>query len=292
MSETQVQAPPAIPAGQPPAGNPPPAGEMILGKFKTAEDFGKAHGELARHLELGELPAFKDQDAAIGHYKWLEKTKGRLGSAKAAEPSQPPADDGVPRIGQPAAAIPDDEDLPGIFGRAGVSEADLIAEYAKSGKLTDEQYTKLGKARPGLGRAVINEIAEGRKAKAELGKIVMESAVAQAAQFVGGKDQLSNLLADAGKFIPAEEQAAFNTLLGNHKTVAAAVKTLKTMHAEWVNSGNSGSLASPSGGAASSGAATSRAELNELIARANRGDDAARRRVIATTQEIESTWKQ
>lgn len=290
MSETQVQAPPAIPAGQPPAGTPPPAGEMILGKFKTPDDFGKAHGELAKHLELGDLPTFKDQDSAVKHYQWLEKTQGRLGSAKAAAPSAP-ADDGSLRIGQPAAAIPDDEDLPGIFGRAGVSEAELVAEWTKSGKLTDEQYTKLTKARPGLGKAVINEIAEGRKAKAELSKMVMESAVGQAAQFVGGKDQLANLLADAGKFIPASEQDGFNKLLADHRTVGAAVKTLKTMHAEWVKSGNSGNLANAGGGSASSGAATSRAELNELIARANRGDDAARRRVIATTQEVEATWQ-
>lgn len=133
-------------------------------KFKTAEDMVKSYTELEK--KLGSQPAPEEQD---------EKTETAPGLEVPKQQEQAPA-----RI----------QDL-----------SEYEAEFAKSGKLSDESYSKLDKA--GYSKAVVDNYIAGQMARADQMK-------AEVFNSVGGQDNYSKLMQWAAQGLSAAEQNAYN----------------------------------------------------------------------------------
>lgn len=157
----------------------PPADrpEWLPEKFKSAEDMAKAYSEL----------------------------EAKLGAPKAAPEVAPaPAD---------ATAAEVDKAL----APAGLKLAEFNSEFAQTGALSDESYSKLEKA--GYDRAIVDQFIEGQKARATQfdGSIKDE---------VGGGEAYNTMVDWAKANLSPGEIDAYNTAVGSGKADNAKLAAL------------------------------------------------------------------
>ena len=290
MPETIVS--PAAPAApltpvvvQPPGVENAPAAPLA-GKYASVEELQKGIREASSKLGLlappdGELvgdgKTFKDVASAEAYYKNIQKMISAGRPAPAATPPGAPVE--PLKIG--GDALPEDAPPEAVLQRAGLTMEEIGTQWRKSGALTDDQYAKiqaadsrLSKLAPTAARSIINQTIKGEVSTAELTNMRRSAVQAEAAQIVGGVEQLQTLLREAQTFVPAADRAGFDKLLDNASTMTAAVRTLKQMQAEHNKTAGSGSIASGSIPSGSSGPKTVR-EYLALEKRAVSGDKAA-----------------
>lgn len=185
--------------------------------------------------------------------------------------------------------VEDNADIPTLIEKAGLNTADLETHWTEHGKLSDEQYTAIRKVRPGLSKRDVDFIAEGLQAKGMLADIKMRDVNSQCEVVAGGAAQLKSLLAQAATFVEPAEQPAINKLLKDPATAKAAVRVLMQMHADSAGAGKSKPLIGGSSIPVGAGA-TSLDEYGQLMNAASRGDQAAQRRILATSPETLEAW--
>lgn len=169
------------------APSPASAGEGLLaGKYKTPQDLEKA-------------------------YKELEARLGAPRTETPAETPEVPPQDALktPQITPPA---PSTEAAEQAVEKAGLDMAALNTEYATSGKLSDETYTKLAQA--GITKDLADGYIEGQKARAEkYGNTLAEA--------VGGRETLDAMFQWAGANLEADEITAINSTLQSMNEASA-----------------------------------------------------------------------
>ena len=252
-ASSQAPAVPQIKPEPPPNQQTPPDGQTFAGKFKSVEELEKGYKELESQFH---------------------KTR----------PTKP----GEMRIEAPE--VPDDADIPTLIDKAGLDQSELEAHWAEHGKLADEHYAAIRKARPSLSRRDVEFIAEGLAAKASLRAIQMQTVRTECEAVVGGKTQFESLLRQAAMFVPESEQKGINAMLANPSTAKAAVRVLMQMHAEAAGAGKAKPLIGGSAAPSVGGGARSMEDYQSLMAAAARGDKSARSRIMATDAASIAEW--
>jgi hypothetical protein len=174
----KVDAANAPPPVEGPEGTPPvDRPEWLPEKFKSAEDMAKAYSEL----------------------------EAKLGAPK-------PAPDATPAPADATAA-----DVDKALAPAGLKLEEFNTEFAQTGALSDESYSKLEKA--GYDRAIVDQFIEGQKARATQfdGSIKSE---------VGGDDAYDSMVTWAKANLSPGEIDAYNTAVGSGKVDNAKLAAL------------------------------------------------------------------
>jgi hypothetical protein len=178
--------------GAPAVDGQPPAGEPILGKFKTQDDLVKAYQELEK----------------------------KLGTTPAADPAKPAAE-GDP-VKKPGLSItPEAQAAQDAVKGAGLDFNALQAEFVEKGELSAETYAKLDKG--GIPKAMVDAYVEGQKAIAVQYE---QKAFAEA----GGEEQFKQMSAWAAKNMQPAEITAYNEAVesGDEAKMRFAVSGLKS----------------------------------------------------------------
>ena len=166
--------------------------------------------------------------------------------------------------GDPAIGDDEPKDVVGIVAKAGLKMDDLVAEFEKSGDLSDEQYKALQGVRKNLGRDDLRLIAEGWAAKQAAGKAAQMAIRAELASVAGSAAQMNQILVDIkGKLTPAEE-AAYNKMLADPVTAKPAFQALMQIRKERMGAGGSSDPITPKSSSAAGSIAplTDRAAIN------------------------------
>lgn len=253
---------------------------------------------------VGESGMFKTHDELAASYTKTATAHGKIKAPEpkpTTEPAKPAP--GAPKIGgnEPApgsdmkiggGSEPTDEDLDvdSLIEKAGLKKADLVEQWDKEGKLTDDQYAKIRGANRGIGKAIANQLARGMAAESAL--VLQESnrANEEAYKVVGGKDQLDMLIrVEAPKFVPKDQVEAFDKMLANPKTRVAAVRTLSVMHGEAVAGGKANKIVGGNtGGGSVDGIPRTQQEMAKLMREVQNGDQNSIRILNAmSTEQIE-----
>jgi hypothetical protein len=150
---------------------------------------------------------FSNPEALAKAYKELE---AKLGAPKEAAPAATPE---TPAAGTAEAAV----------ANAGLDMSTLSAEFAQTGSLSEDSYTKLEKA--GIPRAMVDSYIDGQLA-------VAERQAQEALATVGGKEAYTQMTAWAQQAFSAEETAAYNRMVnsGDPSVVKMAVASLKARY--------------------------------------------------------------
>lgn len=234
---------------------------------------------------------FKDVGELEKGYKELETKLGQRGVQ--IDTPKPAAPNAAPQIGDNPSPTPDEPvDVPTVLTKANLKMEDLAEQFSTKGDLTEDQYNAIRKARPGLTKADIRLIAEGMASKQALIGQAVATAVNKAAEAVGGRAQLDNLVAwastpDAG--LSPKEKAVLNAQLKDPETVGLAVETLAAKHARAMGAGKAQPLAQGGTASTTAGAKDSR-EFAQLVAAAQRGDSAAIAKIQATPDNVIRSW--
>ncbi len=266
----------------------PEAPTMILGKYKDLPAFENglrnamtaALGPTAVKPDaklIGDGGAYGSQDEAEKAYRMYTQVIKARGVAPSTPATQPEADTkaSTPAPSAPETspitiggdpAIGDDEpkDVVGIVAKAGLKMDDLVAEFEKSGDLSDEQYKALQGVRKNLGRDDLRLIAEGWAAKQAAGKAAQMAIRAELASVAGSAAQMNQILVDIkGKLTPAEE-AAYNKMLADPVTAKPAFQALMQIRKERMGAGGSSDPITPKSSSAAGSIAplTDRAAIN------------------------------
>lgn len=277
---------PAAPPAPPPPPTPDPS--LFAGKFQGPEALETGIRELRTKAGLADYPKdkplvgkggiFADHIAGETYYKELEQMQGRLSATpKPAAPTPSPA---PLQVTAPAA---DDADIATLLTKAGVKGDELSAEWEKSGKLTDEQYTKLKTT--GFPKPAVDAFMRGQQATAKLGQVEMSEVRGLANELTGGDAQTNQLLAESPSFVPAAEIDDINSRLGKKGSVRGAIRDLLEMRAK--HAGTEGSRPLINGAAPAHGtsaAFTNVAEWQQARTRVRNGTgtDIDKQRIMAT----------
>lgn len=236
-------AEPVVPPAQPPvaapqpAVAPPDAPRVYAGKYNSVEDLEK--GYLAAQQKISAAP--KPESALT------------LGGETANSPETIDFD----------TIKPDD-----IIAKTGFKTGDLESQYREKGELTPEQYAAFRKINPALGKAIVNQLADGMVAKANLYQVAVRDIKAKASAIAGGDEQRDLLLKTAAEFVPPEQLTSLQARLSDPKTALDAFSQLTWMRD---TSDKSKPLVSGTGGGGT-GVPTTKAEFSALSAGVRRGD--------------------
>jgi hypothetical protein len=173
----------------------------------------------------------------------------------------------------------DTEEAKETLEKAGIDYTKLQAEYDEGGALSEESYKALEAV--GFPKDVVDNYVAGQEALAEL-------RILQAAEVVGGKEQLSQMQSWAAKALSPADIEAYNTAtMGSKAEMLQAIEGLKSRFE--ANYGRQPGLlgGSPAGSAGSMGYA-SRAEMTTDMRNPSYAKDPAFRakvmaKVAATT---------
>lgn len=144
--------------------------------------------------------------------------------------------------------MPDDAGIEHLLGKAKVSEADLRAEFAANGRISDDQYKALKAVAP-VSRALIEQ---------NLAAVMTAESVARetAIGIAGGEVQFNTLL-NFAKALPDAEKAEIEKGLKSFNTYRDTVTKLKTAYEAKYPPANgqveAGTHARPAGGFRSHG---------------------------------------
>ncbi len=245
---------------------------LLAGKFKDEASLAQGIREglkvtmkvpLPESVKIiGDGGIYASVDDAVSGYKEIESKIGKL---TAPTPPTPPKGDDKPLSLAPPPPPPDVEyDDPADAAKAaGLNMADLESQWAKDGKLTDEQYAKLKSVK--ITKAAANAWASGIAAQRQASATSYSAVVTS----LGGKEAIEQLIASVKDKIPASQVDTLDAMLKDPKTLPVAVQALKS----YAGSGNGGML---TGSGMSSAAKPKNAdEQNRIIARALAGDPAA-----------------
>lgn len=188
------------------------------------------------NAEKGEV----NVEALAKSYAELEKARSSAKPADAKPAETKPAE-GKPADGDPAATA---------VAAAGLDMSKLEAEFAESGKLSDDSIAAFEKV--GISRAHIDAYFEGQKALAD-------KVIAEVHQVAGGEAEFKAMSAWAGANLSDSEIEAFNAAMnGGAAAARLAVQGLAARYA--AENGKQGKMLGGSAGAALVGYA-SQAEL-------------------------------
>lgn len=205
----------------------------------------------------------------------LERTLGSRGQPQA--PTPPSAPESGLSIPEPSA----DDDLPTVIQKSGLKMDALEKQWKEHGKLTDEQYAALRRAKPGFTNKDIDIFAAGLVAQAEVRAARQAQWKQEAAAIAGGQDKLDFLLGNAPSFVPAAELEGVREMVADPVLFRQGIRLLSLYHAEHTKSGGSVPLITGSGGTADNGFPKNDAERVALIDRAAAGDADAQRILTA-----------
>jgi hypothetical protein len=194
-----------------PASTQPPAERVYAGKYKNPDELEKGYIELQKKIGQPKAPA-PDGDTL------------KLGDVAVDE-------------------IPDTADVGAILERAGLKPEDVSKSFAETGKLSDEQYKAI-KAKLGLPRAAVDQFLEGQQAQITVRAQAQQRIKTEAAAIVGGEAELTNLLANAKSFVPADEIEDINARLGDPKRFKGALRDVLEYRKASVGAGKSAPLVS------------------------------------------------
>lgn len=216
-----------------------------------------------------------DDAKAVELYKKLESELGRRQSSK------PKDDGGNLAITKPK---PEDEpsDLNSFLTSRGIDPTEVVNEFEKSGKLTNEQYAKFGN----LPRALIHDYLKNARLAGEAVKMHRDRAVNEAVKVAGDETKLKTYREWAAANLDAERLANLNAILD--KNVSFYPEYIRIVKNEYeakngpsggktVNNGTSNIDTSP---------IKSREELSVVMAGVSRGDPAAIARLSKTPDAV------
>lgn len=289
-------SPPVKPVVEPkgPDANKPPAGETppepvkkFAGKYETQEAFAAGINEARKKLGLDEAEVFGDKglyaspESAERGYRELTTLMRKVA------PSKEPAEE--MKLGEEPKPDEGAKTPEQIVEKAGLKWDEVQERFLKDGTLDDAEYKAIQKIRPGLSRELIDAMAQGMVAKAQVVNQARSQMRGEAATIVGGDDNLAALLAAAPSFVPADEKDAFNARLADPKHYKGALRDLMHMHAEAVGAGKAKPLAS---GTASAGPSVAKdaSEWGRLLRAAANGDEDARRKIHNTPIATIEKW--
>lgn len=277
---SQVATPPVVSAPPSPVATPTPPSAPLAGKYADQAALEKGIREAWTKVGLPGLPAegspligqgamFGSVDDAVAGYKKIE----RLIAPSANQPTPPatPPAPALPQIGEPASATDEDMTTVGLIQKAGLNGNDVMAQFGKDGKLTDEQYAAIRKAHPGVSKAMLNEhLALLHR---DFSRTIAE-VKSKASEMAGGEQKFQTLLAWAGSQYKGEELANMNRMLADPTTTVAAVKIM--LH-DYATSGGTTQTKPIIAGApgAPTGKPANAAEMAALMARVQSGDPSA-----------------
>ncbi len=230
------------------------------------------------------LPKFKNMEEQARAYPELEKVLGK---------KTPPTT--APQIPIPPAIpdLPDEAGISAIVERTGLKEADIVAAWQEKGDLTAEQYAAFKKQ--GIPKGAVKEYLT---AQSIVGKQMVEGALKDARDFVGGEKQHTNLLAWAGAGgIPKTEVDKMNAeLAADPRNIVDITKRLYAEHTRAVGAGKSQPLIDTGGTAQGSVAYKSGAESAAVVnSKAYRDNapgvrEAHQKRIALTPASVLSRW--
>lgn len=199
--ETPAEQPPAAPAQEQPS----EGGEQALaGKYQspTALIEGLNHAReqagLPRYNEAVSRAMLDDIPAAEAEYRKMTSLMRQQPGEGQPENAEPDPTSPDQLAIDPASVEP--SDLNQFLESKGLSGDELAQQYQSEGKLTDEQYEKLG-----MPKAVVNEFMAGQAARAQAEVQGAQQAVNEALQVVGGEKGFQSLSQWAAASIPKEE---------------------------------------------------------------------------------------
>lgn len=184
--------------------------------------------------------------------------------------------------------VTSDASLEEFLGKAGLKPEDLGKAYKETGKLSDDHYKKL--AELGVPKAVADKFIASEAAIAQAHAREIEAVRNDVAKMVGGPDQLNNLLSSAKQFLAPEEIDAVNARLANPVTVRQEVAALQARYQTHIGAGRSAPIVNAGTPTINPLAASSLKEFNQLAAQARAGNAEARRRMLATPDELIAQW--
>lgn len=265
----------------------PPA-KKFAGKYESEDAFAKGINEARKALGLDEVETVIGEGGLYSSPEAAER--GYKDLTKLLRTTKPPETDPAMKLGEETETQPDDAASPEqILQKAGLNFADLEKQYTEDGKLSDEQYKAIQKARPGLSRELIDSMADGMMAKAQMVRAEQGRMRAEAADLVGGEDNLTELLKNARSFVPADEIEDVQQRLSDPKRFKGAIRDLKEFHAKAVGSDKAKPLAGGGGPGGQVGAKDS-VEFSRLMALASQGDANAIRKIRNTPQSKIEEW--
>lgn len=262
---------------QPPA----PAAQPIT--FDVPEELAAGLPHVKTFVKDGKLDLTAIENSQVAARQKISEL-GEAAKAAAA----PPADAGD-KLTIPDAAAAGSQSIEQILAAVGHTEETALAELAANeGKLTQDTYLKL--AANGQPRALVDEVLEGKAAKAELGQYQATTARNQAVDLAGGEPQLQALLGwvrSSGTFNDAQI-TALQGQLDNASLAPLAVQTIMAAHQNALGAGNAQPLISGTA-AGGGGLRITKANVNEVFKMAAGGDEQAQAAMVEAAKNGELT---
>lgn len=188
----------------------PDPGLQIQPEEQAPRDVALSNESAPVETPMGDPPApageeliagkFKTQEDLVNSYKELEQ---KLGSYRQ-ETTQSTVDE--------------------IINAAGLSGADLAANFSTDGQLSDEQYAAFEKV--GFGKDVVDTFLRGQQAIAQNSVYAQERIKEHAIKMVGGEQQLEGLMRWAATNLPEGRVEDLNLRLAEPASYESALKEL------------------------------------------------------------------
>lgn len=242
--------------GQNPTGDKP----LFAGKYATVEDMEAGYKEQSTKM------------AAMGE---------ELNTLKADKPAEKPEGE----VGSLRIEAAKELSATGILEQAGLVEEEVGIQFREHGKLTDEQYEAIQKVTP-VDRATIDDHLNGQ---IRLGTEARQSIMTAAYKSAGSEEKYNALAKFGVTNLTDAELAKYNEMCDSPtatpESAAMAVDWLAGKYAAATGTSGSGELLAGDTPASLGGAVTTPEEFSELTIKAAAGDEAAMRRIAATSME-------
>ena len=111
-----------------------------------------------------------------------------------------------------------------ILESAQLNNMDIVTNWQKDGKLTDEQYSKL--ASVGYGKSVVDTYLKGQSAQAQNSIYAQEQIKQHAHKLAGGEQEYNGLMRWAAVNLPEQRQTELNERLAQTESYEGAIKEL------------------------------------------------------------------
>jgi len=227
--------------------------EKILGKYNTPEDFDNAFGELVKHekINMPELSGveFADQDRKIAVYKQLSSLMGK--PAPEATSLELGGGEQTQQQPQQQSQLGDPLTMQELVAGVGVKQDELNNLVMNGGALPQETAEKFkqavielpdGSRRP-LDPSVVQQVLGSQAQGVQYQQVLLS----QAADHVGGREQLNALMQFGGTLDPVTQQS-INIELKNPGTMKSALDRLSAIYKSKIGAeGSSGIVSDTSG---------------------------------------------
>lgn len=295
-AQAEAQHNSQAPEGQQPEGAEPgqQQSQPLAGKYQSPtaliEGLNNAREQagLPRYNDAVSRAMLEDIPAAEAEYRKMSSFMRQPAPAEGeqAEGQQPPTTLDALNI-DPSSVEP--ADLQQFLDGKGLKGDELAQQYQAEGKLTDEQYEKLG-----MPKAVVDEFLAGQAARAQVEVVNIQQTVNDALQIAGGQQGFQKLSQWAASSIPKDElgdptspaPGTINARIQDPKQVKSVIYELIARQQQAVGSTNSRPLIGATANASTpTGGFTSLPEFlaaNEKNIQSGGTDAALRKRIQAT----------